>query len=89
MIGSLPALVSNSLSVEYLCGAFRKRGVSQALQTYSMINAEKSYYKLKQTKNVGLDGRHFLLNLMTTYNFASETGDNILYHLQHRKTTTA
>ena len=54
------------------------------IQAYSMIIAEKSYYKLKQTKNVGLSGRHFLLNLMTTYNFALETGDDILHHLQHR-----
>ena len=49
-----------------------------------MIIAEKSYYKLKQTKNAGLDGRHFPFNLMTTYNFASETGDDILHHLRHR-----
>ena len=30
--------------------------LEKGIQAYSMIIAEKSYYKLKQTKNVGLDG---------------------------------
>ena len=72
----------------YLWNNFAKRFGREVchhpIQAYSMIIAEKSYYKLKQTKNVGVGGRHFLLNLMTTYNFASETGDDILHHLRHR-----
>lgn len=34
---------------------------------------------------MGLDGRYFPLTLMTTYNFASETGDNTLHYLRHHK----
>ena len=32
---------------------------------------------------MGLYGQYFPFNLMTTYNFASETGDDILHHLRH------
>ena len=48
------------MPIAYLWNNFARRfGIEvchHPIQAYSMIIAEKSYYKLKQTKNVGLDG---------------------------------